>query len=51
MCKIYGIVGGKGVTLGEEAPAPDSNDMTLFKHASLISCDLSLPVPVQDYIK
>jgi hypothetical protein len=41
-CKINGIVGGNGAALGEEAPALDSNDMTLFKHASLTSCDVNI---------
>jgi len=31
-CKIIGIVGGKCATLGEEAHALGSNDMTLFTH-------------------
>jgi hypothetical protein len=42
MCKINDIVGGKGATLGEEAHALDSNDMTLFTHTSLISCDIEI---------
>jgi hypothetical protein len=29
MCKINGILGGNGTTLGEEDPALDSNDVTL----------------------
>jgi hypothetical protein len=31
MCKINGILGGNGATLGEEDPAMDSNDVKLFK--------------------
>jgi hypothetical protein len=33
MCKINGILGGNGSILGEEDPALDSNDVTLFKYA------------------
>jgi hypothetical protein len=40
MCKINGILGGNGATLGEEDPALDSNDVTLFKYAPWISCDV-----------
>ena len=40
MCKINGILGGNGATLGEEDPALDSNDVTLFKYAPLTSCDV-----------
>jgi hypothetical protein len=38
--KIKGIFGGNGATLGEEDPALDSNDVTLFKYAPLTSCDV-----------
>jgi hypothetical protein len=47
MCKINGILGGNGATIGEEDPALDSNDVTLFKHAPLTLCD----VHVQENIK
>jgi hypothetical protein len=40
MCKINGILGGNGAILGEEDPALDSNDVTLFKYAPLTSCDV-----------
>jgi hypothetical protein len=40
MCKIYGILGGNGATLGEDDPALDSKDVTLFKYAPLTSCDV-----------
>jgi hypothetical protein len=40
MCKINGILGGNGTTLGEEDPALDSNDVTLFTYAPLTSCDV-----------
>jgi hypothetical protein len=40
MCKINGLLGGNGATLGEEDPALDSNDVTLFKYAPLASCDV-----------
>jgi hypothetical protein len=29
-----------GATLGEEEPALDTNDVTLFKYAPLTSCDV-----------
>jgi exonuclease VII small subunit len=40
MCKINGNLGGNGATLGEEDLVLDSNDVTLFKYAPLISCDI-----------
>jgi hypothetical protein len=40
MCKINGILGGNGATLGEEDPALDSNDVTLFRYAPITSCDV-----------
>jgi hypothetical protein len=40
MCKINGILGGNGAIQGEEDPALDSNDVTLFKYAPLTSCDV-----------
>jgi hypothetical protein len=41
MCKINGILGGNGETLGEEHPALDSNDVILFKYAPWTSCHLT----------
>jgi hypothetical protein len=40
ICKINGILGGNGATLGEEDPALDSKDVTLFKYAPLTSRDV-----------
>ena len=40
ICKIIDILGGNGATQGEEDPALDSNDVTLFKYAPLTSCDV-----------
>jgi hypothetical protein len=40
MCKINGNLGGNGATLGEEDPALNNNDVTLFKYAPLTSCDV-----------
>jgi hypothetical protein len=40
MCKINGILGVNDETLGEEDPALDSNDVTLFKCAPLTSRDV-----------
>jgi hypothetical protein len=40
VCKINGILGGNGATLGEEDPVLDSNDVTLFIYSSLTSCDV-----------
>jgi hypothetical protein len=40
MCKINGIFGGNGATLGEEHPALENSDMTLFKYAPFASCDV-----------
>jgi hypothetical protein len=40
ICKINGILGGNGATLGEEDPPLDSNDVTLFKYAPLTSRDV-----------
>jgi hypothetical protein len=40
MCKINGVLDGNGATLGEEDPALDSNDVTLFKYTSLTLCDV-----------
>jgi hypothetical protein len=37
ICKVNDILGGNGATLGEEDTALDSNDVTLFKYAPLIS--------------
>jgi hypothetical protein len=40
ICKINGILDGNGATLGEEDPALDSNDVTLFKYALMTSRDV-----------
>jgi hypothetical protein len=40
VCKINGILGGNGATLGEEDPALDSSNVTAFKYAPLTSCDV-----------
>jgi hypothetical protein len=32
MCKINDFLGGNGATLGEEDPALDSDNVTLFKY-------------------
>jgi hypothetical protein len=40
--KINGIFVGQGESLGEEAHALGSNNMALFKHASLILCDVEI---------
>jgi hypothetical protein len=42
MYKINGIFVGKSESLGDEARALDSNNMALFKHTSLISCDVEI---------
>jgi hypothetical protein len=40
ICKINGILCGNGATQGEEDPALDNNNVTLFKYATLTSCDV-----------
>jgi hypothetical protein len=40
ICKINGIHGGNGATLGEEDPALDNKDVILFKYAPLTSRDV-----------
>jgi hypothetical protein len=41
MCKINGIVGGNGATLGEDDPTLDSSDVTLFRYAPVTSREAS----------
>jgi hypothetical protein len=43
--KINGIFVGQGESVGEEALALESNNMALFKYASLISCDVEITIP------
>jgi hypothetical protein len=40
ICKVNDILVGNGATLGEEDTTLDSNDVTLFKYAPLISRDV-----------
>jgi hypothetical protein len=45
MCKINVILSGNGATLGEEDPALDGSNVTLFKYAPLMSCDIEKSFP------
>jgi hypothetical protein len=40
ICQINDTLGGNGATLGEEDPALDSTDVTLFTYAPLTSRDV-----------